>query len=92
MPLGETEEPCILAEIAPAELWRLNPAVAMSVHKRRIAGFAASGATASEIGRALDISADTVRAHLKKIYVELDVGSRVELAECLRTLGFPRDR
>ena len=55
----------------------------------KIAEFAASGASASEIGRALDISADTVRDHLKQIYAMVDVGSRVELAECLRTLGLP---
>ena len=41
--------------------------------------------------RALGISAETVRGHLKKIYTQLNVGSRVELADCLRSLGIARD-
>ncbi len=89
--LDGTGEPRVLAEIVPAYKWRLNPVVAMSLRKRKVAAFAASGATAGEIGMALSISPETARDHLKKIYAQLGVANRVELLECLGTLGFPRD-
>lgn len=49
--------------------------------KRSIAIFAAAGATTSEIATALHRKPETVRAHLKEIYLRLGINSRVELAE-----------
>ena len=52
-----------------------------------IAEYAAAGATATEIARLLDISAHTVRQHLKEVYRRLEVGSRVELSRILDPRG-----
>jgi len=82
--LAGAEGARVFAEIAPVDEWRVPPIASLSVRKRRIAEFAAFGATAAEIGRALDVSPETVRAHLKRIYERLGVANRVELAACVR--------
>jgi DNA-binding CsgD family transcriptional regulator len=83
----EGDEGALLcAEIAPSEAWAMPPLARMSRQKRLVAELAAFGATAAEVGRTLEISPETVRAHLKQIYAELGVGSRVELAEHVREL------
>lgn len=56
----------------------------LSPLKRRIVGYAIQGATVPEIARAIGRSPETVRSHLKRIYEQLGVGSRVELAEICR--------
>lgn len=55
----------------------------LSPRRRRIAGAAAEGATCREIAESLAISPHTVRQHLKEIYRQLQVTSRVELAQRL---------
>lgn len=62
------------------DVMRLTPT------KRRIAAYAARGATASQIAEIVGRHAETVRAHLKEIYEILGVSSRVELADACRTL------
>jgi DNA-binding CsgD family transcriptional regulator len=52
--------------------------------KRRIAAYAAQGATVAEIADVLGRSPETVRTHLKRIYEQLGVASRLELAEACR--------
>ena len=50
-----------------------------------VAEFAAEGATTCEIGRALGISPNTVKHHLKNVYERLGIGSRVELARLVES-------
>jgi len=54
--------------------------------QRRVASFAAAGATAVEIARELDRSPETVREHLSRIYARLGVASRSELATVCRRM------
>jgi DNA-binding CsgD family transcriptional regulator len=63
---------------------RLSPDAVLSPTQRRVAEYAAVGATVSEIARTLDAAAETVRSHLKEVYRRLEVASRLELAEVLQ--------
>ena len=71
-------------DLSPADAWSPSKAVAMSPARRRVAEYAAMGATVAEIAASLDVHPETVRSHLKDIYRVLDVSSRVELAERVR--------
>lgn len=62
---------------------RVDPTAALSPRRREIAEYAAAGATAKEIAQALGISPHTVRQHLKSVYRQLRVASRLELARVL---------
>jgi DNA-binding CsgD family transcriptional regulator len=68
-------------EAVPAP--RRDPAEVLSPRQLAVAGYAAVGATAEEIGRAVGISAHTARQHLKAAYRQLGVRNRVELAHAL---------
>jgi DNA-binding CsgD family transcriptional regulator len=57
----------------------------MSDMQRKVARLAARGDTSGEIGRALGISANTVKFHLKRVYDALGVCNRVELKAALET-------
>lgn len=50
-----------------------------------VAELAARGLTTAEVGRALGISANTAKKHLRTIYEKLGVSSRAELAATLAT-------
>ncbi len=50
-----------------------------------VAGHAAAGLSTAEIGKAMFVSPNTVKTHLKHIYGKLDVHSRVELAGVVDT-------
>lgn len=60
-----------------------RPDAALTPAQRRVADYAAAGATAEEIARSLNISFHTVKTHLRNIYDRLGVANRVELAEAL---------
>ena len=47
----------------------------------------AQGLTAKEIGRALALSPETVRDHMKRIYLKLEASNRVEALIQARKLG-----
>ncbi|MDH3202702.1 MAG: helix-turn-helix transcriptional regulator [Myxococcales bacterium] len=64
----------------------------LSPRQYEIAEYAAAGATASEISRILEISAHTVRQHLKEAYRRLQVGNRVELSHALESRGQPEQK
>lgn len=52
----------------------------LSERSLEVAELAAAGMTTAEVGRALGVTANTVKKHLRIIYERLGVGSRVELA------------
>lgn len=72
-----------LVNLGRAKLPRRSLLATMTARRREIAEYAAAGATAKETAETLGISAHTVRQHLKVVYRELGVGSRVELARLL---------
>ena len=51
----------------------------MTTAESRVASMMISGATAEEIARALNISVETVRSHIKHIYAKTGVSSREAL-------------
>jgi DNA-binding CsgD family transcriptional regulator len=59
----------------------------LSTTEERVAALAADGLTNREIAAALYLSVNTVQAYLKRIYRELGVRSRTELARQIRNLG-----
>ncbi|EGT3574248.1 response regulator transcription factor [Citrobacter amalonaticus] len=56
---------------------------ALSARQREILAMLASGETNKEIGRALNISTGTVKAHLESLYRRLDVKNRTQAAMLL---------
>jgi DNA-binding CsgD family transcriptional regulator len=52
----------------------------LTPRQQQVARLAARGLSNSEIARQLDVKVNTVDAHLKKIYVILEVHSRAELS------------
>lgn len=74
-----------LIRIDPVEPVRLAPDAALTPAQRRVAAYAAVGATVDEIARAVSSRRETVRTHLKEVYRRLDVASRLELARALQT-------
>ncbi len=63
---------------APAEKPALAPPSPLSEREAEILGLVAKGLSFAEVAAALDISAHTVVAHVKKIYRKLSVHSRGE--------------
>lgn len=59
----------------------------LSEREREIAILAADGSTVSAIATGLWISANTAKAHLRRIYLKLDVSSREQLRRRLGALG-----
>ena len=67
------------ADASPDADWeRLTP------RERQIALLVGKGLRHADIGRRLGISVHTVKNHLRRIFVKLDVSSRVELAVYVR--------
>lgn len=69
--------------------WLTTPAAeyrdihALSARQREILTMLASGESNKEIGRALNISTGTVKAHLESLYRRLDVKNRTQAAMLL---------
>ena len=62
----------------------------LSEAELRIARSLASGASMSEVARALYLSPNTVKTHRRSIYRKLGVSTRVELLERAQALDLPR--
>ena len=60
---------------------------AITPREQEVLQLLAQGLTAKEIGRALDLSPETVRDHMKRIYLKLDASNRVEALSQARKLG-----
>lgn len=56
----------------------------LSPQQRRVAEYAVAGATVVEISRAMGITYETARGHLKACYERLEVANRLELARALQ--------
>jgi two-component system nitrate/nitrite response regulator NarL len=91
---GETPVPSTMAGRILAGMESRGGAPArqagLSTREREVLRFLARGDTNKEIAAHLDISENTVKAHLKSILRKLGVGNRVEAAGwALRHLGWP---
>lgn len=75
-----------LVTTQPTDLLTVQPIMRLTPLKRRIIGFAARGATVGEIADVMCRSPETIRTHLKRVYDQLGVSNRVELAELCRDL------
>jgi len=64
----------------------------LSAREREVVELLAVGATYHEIARALSISANTVRTHIRSLYEKLHVASRTEAAMKATRLGLVRMR
>jgi len=76
---GETG-PGKLVEVEAAPRAARAADFALTEMQRRVAEYARSGATVSEIARAMERSPHTIKTHLKSVYERLGVASRLELA------------
>jgi DNA-binding CsgD family transcriptional regulator len=76
-----------LVHLEDSPLPTLHPLAQLSPTQRNIAMQAAGGATLDEIAMQLARSTETVRTHLRAVYLRLGVRSRVELAEKCRGVG-----
>jgi class 3 adenylate cyclase/DNA-binding CsgD family transcriptional regulator len=75
--------------------WRAAAAVrgplSLTPRERAVAGLAASGLSAKEIGQRLFIGERTVEGHLARAYAKLGVGSKLELARRAGEFGLQPD-
>ncbi|MCB0189005.1 MAG: hypothetical protein KDE31_32270, partial [Caldilineaceae bacterium] len=85
-----TVSPATAVQAMPAFAARTNPSPAtdlLSERELEIMHLIADGLTASQMAEKLIISVHTMRTHLKNIYRKLEVNSRVQAVEKVRTLG-----
>jgi DNA-binding CsgD family transcriptional regulator len=61
----------------------VDPGDALTAQERQIAELAAEGLTNPEIATKLFLSPRTVQYHLRKVFIKLAIGSRVELRDAL---------
>ena len=83
-PLVGADGTCILVMITPCDAPAAEPLPALSPRCREVAEFLAAGATIDEVARHLGLRPSTVREYRDRLYKQLDVACRVELAERLR--------
>jgi len=72
-----------LVTVDRASIISIGSEILLTPRQQEIAVFASVGATNKEIARSLDISPETVKAHMKSIYERLGVCNRHELVEAL---------
>jgi DNA-binding CsgD family transcriptional regulator len=74
----------IHVRIVPAAAQPVPALAHLSDRQRAVATALIEGATIAEVARALGMSPETVRSHLKAIYAHFGVSTRVELMKALR--------
>lgn len=79
------DSPSYLVTLAAPTAPELERDAMLTQRQREIAAHASAGLTRGEIAHLLSLSVETVRHHLKLVYEQLGVTSRVELANVLRT-------
>jgi DNA-binding CsgD family transcriptional regulator len=75
---------CYYVTLMPAETPEPDEQALLTPRQWDIAQYAIAGATNAEIAKALGISPETVRSHIKQIYQKLEVCNRLELARRLQ--------
>ncbi|MCB9550240.1 MAG: helix-turn-helix transcriptional regulator [Myxococcales bacterium] len=69
--------------LRPLRRLTLSPLASLSPTQMRVAEYLAAGARRSEIAAALEVSAETVRSHVRAVYERLEVATPMELARLL---------
>ena len=82
----------IHARVVPTGAQPIPRIVSLTDRQRAVALALVEGATIAEAARALAMSPETVRSHLKAIYAQFGVSTRVELMKALRNDGAPARR
>ncbi len=78
--LNDGSTQAVLAMIQPLLAPRVSAFSLLSPAQRTVAAHAARGETLQEIADRLGRSAETVKSHLRQVYVKLDISTRAELA------------
>lgn len=78
--LSDGRSQAVLASIQPLHAPRVSAFSQLSPAQRTVAAWAARGETLQDIADRLDRSAETVKSHLRQVYVKLEISSRAELA------------
>lgn len=81
--------PTWLVSVGSPQPYRLSPVSLLTDMQREVALSAANGATVPEIARSLGRTRETVRTHLRAIYNQLEICSRVELCRMFLDLQAP---
>ncbi|MBF7729057.1 LuxR C-terminal-related transcriptional regulator [Pseudomonas sp. N040] len=66
---------------------KVAPSILLTIKEREVIGLVARNMSNKEIAVALDLSVQTVKWHLKKLFGKLDAGSRKHLIDRARLLG-----
>lgn len=86
VPVSQKEPAPLEVELTIQEMVQaIDPRFGLSVRERQILELFAQGRSANWIADFLTISKNTVRSHLRAIYTKLDVHTRQELLDFLRT-------
>lgn len=83
VPVRGASGACYLVQLRPTAAPLLAADAVLSPTRRRIARYAAAGATVAEIAQVVHRSRESVKSHLRAIYEALGVSTRLELAEAL---------
>jgi len=87
--------PRVVVQLVPTAGQPVPVMVNLTKRQRAVAQEMLAGATIQEAAANLHLSPETVRSHLKAIYLALGVSTRVELTRVLRSeekSGMPRGR
>jgi len=79
--------PSVIVQLVPTAGQPVPAMVNLTKRQRAVAQEMLAGATIQEAASNLHLSPETVRSHLKAIYLALGVSTRVELARVLRSEG-----
>ena len=81
--VGTSGQEHVVVSLTPPHLFKMKPLQVLTQRQREIAAYAATGASATQIGAGLEVSVNTVKHHLKSIYLRLQVRDREGLRSLL---------
>jgi LuxR family transcriptional regulator, maltose regulon positive regulatory protein len=81
--------PATVGATAPLDGVAGGPIETLSEREREVLRWLVTGASNKEIARRLDLSPNTVKTHLKRLFEKLDVASRTSAVARARELGLP---
>ena len=66
---------------------RSTPSLALTPKEREVLALLARNLTNKEIGLAMQVGEQTIKWHLKNLFIKLDAGTRKQLVQRARILG-----
>lgn len=76
---------------APQPVRAGTPPAALTTRETEVLRHLAQGQTLAEVGKALTLSVNTVKTHVKNVYARLDVSSRIAAVDAARRMGILDD-